>query len=502
MNEARDKARFQTTLGEIFEAFRPRTDRAGPPAFIGAAYRDPLEHTTRRYVIDEILSGLGWSLGRMTLEMVEEARVRGDTTLFLDYLGVNPSSRVPLLIVEGKAWAKPFVTESSAGAAAQVQTSPSSPEALIAKAIEHCKTGGQPAQSPIALEWAEWLAKLHQYVTTMHEQSGHVVQRLAITAGRWWVIFTRPSDTFIVAGPVNTVNIRVFEGREVIERSDEIFDQLARGNLIRNPPGLIQPGQLSTYADRADIVRLYHALWVARRRDGAHFDAFPQINLYPAIVIERRDGLLLAVVDHLLGRITVPHNYDTLPAHIGEVDGIAMALLQAVHAEAGIALPASPLTTFPGFPATGGLFAPAGKARTIRFLKSSPTPDEFLLVTGTESHYLLLRPTVDPCAGHTWSECHALRENQRDAAIVSRSYDPASFFTTIEAHHCAHRTVHNRRCDRCHIAPFEEFLCCRACVFQTSCWTPDELARLPCGVIVAITRVRAAAEQIIPAPAG
>jgi hypothetical protein len=68
--------------------------------------------------------------------MVEEARVQGDTTLFLDYLGVNPDSRVPLLIVEGKAWGKPFVERPNAGATAQVLANPSSPEALVAKAVE------------------------------------------------------------------------------------------------------------------------------------------------------------------------------------------------------------------------------------------------------------------------------------------------------------------------------------------------------------------------------
>lgn len=68
MNELRDKARFKSSLAEIFEAFEARTDRSAPPAFIGARYRDPLEHTTRRYVIDEILSGLGWNLSRMTRE--------------------------------------------------------------------------------------------------------------------------------------------------------------------------------------------------------------------------------------------------------------------------------------------------------------------------------------------------------------------------------------------------------------------------------------------------
>jgi hypothetical protein len=194
VNELRDKARFKSNLAEIFEAFRGRTDRSGPPDFIGGAYGDPLEHTTRRYVIDEILSGLGWNLSRMTREMVEEARARGDTTLFLDYLGVNPELRVPLLIVEAKAWGKPLVTPSNAGAAAQVAASPSSAGALIAKAIEHCKAGGLPGQSPVILEWAEWIQKLHQYVTTVYRASGHVVHQLAITSGRWWVIFTRPNE--------------------------------------------------------------------------------------------------------------------------------------------------------------------------------------------------------------------------------------------------------------------------------------------------------------------
>lgn len=501
VNGLRDKARFKGTLDEIFGAFKPKTDPSAPPAFIGAAYDDPLEHTTRKYVIDDILSALGWNLGRMTREMVEEARIQGDTTLFLDYLGVNPDGRSPLSIVEAKAWALPFVTASSAGAAAQVRGNPSTPEALIAKAIEHCKAGGGPDKSPVSLQWAKWLDKLHQYVTTLHKQSGQVVKRVAITSGRWWVIFDKPYDTFIAQGLVNTINIRVFEGREVVERSDEIFDRLARHNLILDAPSPIQPTQLRAYADRANVVRLFHALWVARRKDGAHFDAFPQINLYPAIIVERQDGQLLHVVDRLQVRIAIPHQYDALPAHISEVDENASALLQAVNTELDAAFPASPLTDFPGFPVTGGLIASTGMVRSVAFLKSVPTPNEFLLVTGQERHYLRPRPSVDPCAGHTWSECHALRVNQRDAAIVNRSFEPAAFFTTVEPHHCAHRTVHDRRTAVCQIAAFEEFLCCRACAFEPVCWTRDQLNRLPCGVTASPSPQLAAAPEQQPAPA-
>jgi hypothetical protein len=152
--------------------------------------------------------------------------------------------------------------QADAAAAEEVLANRSPPEALLAKAIQHCKEGGRPERSPLILEWAKWIHKLHQYVTTVDRQSGHVVQQLAITSGRWWVIFTRPHDTFVATGPVATANILVFEGREIIERSDDISDHLARQNLIRDPRNLIQPSQLSAYADRADIVRIYHALWV------------------------------------------------------------------------------------------------------------------------------------------------------------------------------------------------------------------------------------------------
>jgi len=482
VNDLLEKARFKRTIHEVFEAFKSRSSEAAPPAFIGAAFRDPLEHTTRRYVIDDILAALGWDLGRLTQEIVEEARAQGDTTLFLDYLGVNPATRVPLLIVEAKAWAKPLVTPSPDWAAQQGRASPSSHEALIAKAIEHCKAGGQPNDSPVILEWAQWLHKLHQYVTTLHKQSGHVVQCLAITSGRWWVIFTDPYDTFIASGIVSPTKIRVIQEHDVVARSDEIFDHLARQNLNQNLPSFIRPSQLSGYAAAADIARLFHALWIARRKDGAHFDAFPQINLYPAIVLERRDGQLISIVDDRRPRITIPHRYDDLPRHIQEVAARSVELLRTVNAELNTALTPSPLSGFPGFPGLTTTRASVVATPATRFLKASPKPDEFLLVTGTDTHYCLPSPTVDPCAGHSWNDCQTLQENKRNAPVIGRSFDPASFFTTLEPHHCAHRTVHDRREHRCYVAPFEEFLCCRACVFQNVCWPPAELNRLPCGL--------------------
>jgi hypothetical protein len=48
VSRPRNKARFKDRLEQVFEAFEGRTSASGPPAFIGEAFRDPLEHTTRR----------------------------------------------------------------------------------------------------------------------------------------------------------------------------------------------------------------------------------------------------------------------------------------------------------------------------------------------------------------------------------------------------------------------------------------------------------------------
>jgi hypothetical protein len=487
VSRLRNKARFKERLEQVFEAFKGRASPSGPPAFIGAEFRDPLEHTTRRYLIDEMLAGLGWNLSRLTREMVEEARVQDDTTLFLDYLGVNPNNRAPLLIVEAKAWAKPFVTPSE-GASAKLgaKNSPSSWEALIAAAVEHCKAGGEPHASPVILEWVGWIHKLHQYVRAVHEQSGHKVKRVAITAGRWAIVFADPFATFVENSAVSTTTIHAFLDHEVVERSDEIYDYLAQDILVDDPPEFLQPTQLSAYIAGVDAIALFRALWIARRRDGAYFDSFPQINLYPAVIVQRRDGKLIPVVDPRRGRIPMSHRYEDISQHVAIIAQASDFLLRAVNDELGTAFGASALTSFQGFPVATMLNASAVVAAASPiFIKASATANDFLLATGTSSHYLLPQPTLPLCSGHSWTDCHTLREHEPAAPIVVRSFEPASFFTTTEPHHCAHRQVHHRRDPRCHILAFEEFLCCRACTFQQNCWTPAELGRLPCGVVVA-----------------
>jgi len=66
-----------------------------------------LEHGTRILFFDRLLTLLGWDLG-LGGNVAEEARIKAETTRFLDYVGLNDASRAPVLIVEAKAWDKPY----------------------------------------------------------------------------------------------------------------------------------------------------------------------------------------------------------------------------------------------------------------------------------------------------------------------------------------------------------------------------------------------------------
>ena len=485
MSEAGDKSRFKRSLEKLIKGFLETMRPTAPVPYLGATNLDPLEHITRADFIDNFLVALGWNPKRLAGEIVEEARIKGETTLFLDYLGVNPDTRAPQLIIEAKAWSKPMIATSEAAAANEGESTSYTRATLIAAAIEHCKKDGSVGTSPATAEWARWIAKLCAYVQGVHRESGHIVSRTALTAGRWLVIFTDPEDAFIKHGLVNKAAIKVFVLDEFVEQSDTIFDLLAYSSLIRNPPPYITPSRLQAWISADSIKAVYRALWIRRDESGAHFRIQPRLLLYAATVLERDDGVLVTVLDDRPENV-VPHDMDELNDHFDTVQAASDQLLDEVREAIGDLPETSGVEQFPGFlvpPDRGSIgVVPLPSHTGKKLLKSWPArADEFLLVTGTATHFLLQQPTVVSCPGHDWVQCEKLGQPKGRGPVLSRSVQPLSFFKSGEDHHCAHRIVHDRREERCHILTFEEYLCCRACAFQTLCWPAVEMPQLPCG---------------------
>jgi hypothetical protein len=471
-------ARFKGELERLVAEAEKNEAPDAPVGYTGEVIDATQEHTVRQRFLNQLLIALGWKV----TTTVEEARVKGDTTLFLDYLGVHLDTRVPLLIFEAKAWEKPFVAASKAAGRRQ------SPEELIARALNYIKAGQQGA-SPVISEWIEWLSKLTDYVRDLHAQSKHLVSRVVISSGQWLVIFTDPGAAFLEAADVNEADILVFRIEEYVRDSDHIFRQISYGQLVADIPSPVRPTQLTGFISANAVRRVFRALWINWDSLGSEgmLDTFPQVLVYPAAVLERADGTLLHVADVKFGRASVPAEVSGLKEHLEAVEHNSDRLLGAIFHELQKEFEVSDLGAFPGFSATplrGSRIAlvPEPEQPPVQFIRPWPnSPGEFLLVTGASAHFLLVLPTVGSCIGHDWAACAGSGLHIGNAPILLPSVDPRSFYISGTSHHCAHRTIHDRRSGKCYVAAFESFLCCKACIFQRTCWPAEPAPALPCG---------------------
>lgn len=461
---------FNRKLEELIEQVQHSKAPAAPVGFVGEQPAPKLEHNVRRRFLDLLLNILGW---KIDFNVVEEARVRGQETLFLDYLGVHVDERIPLMIFEAKAGDKPFVTGTTA-ALKRLQK----PE-LIALALKHIKEN-KTTDAPLIAGWMKWLRQLHDYVNKLKDQSGHIVSRVAIGTEDWLVIFTDPASAFVDKIDVSTDKIVVIGAKDFLAQAHEIFRNLAYGELVQIIPRPMVPTQLSAFISANAVRRVFQALFISWRKSGFHAldDTYPQILVHPAVVIERSDGVLLHLADKRHGRFDLSPSPKFLADHFEEISQKFDELLRAIFGELGQAFQMARIDDFPGFPPTPGI-----SFQGPLFLHPLDRPGEFLLATGNSQHFILERPNVAACLGHDWASC---RDAGHPAAfhVETSSYELKSFFESEMEHHCAHSTIHNRRVSRCHIKPFEDYLCCQACIFTDLCWSAGSTPPMPCGCTV------------------
>lgn len=428
--------------------------------------RRPHEHDTRLLFVDELLTHLGWRLGALG-NVLEEARLQANTTRFMDYLGVADINGTPLLLIEAKAWDKPAISARGDGQY-------DSEAALIVAAIQHIRGGKTEDTSPIIGEWDKYLRQVSGYVKTLNEQYSHKLPRAVIISGEWMVVFKAPVETFL--GSARPDDIATYTRAQLKEHAEEIFDLLHRSMLTIDAPVPLRPAQLRRYLELGEVSSVFQGMHVHYERTGSKlFTPRPRILIYPALFVTRTDGALFTVIHN---ETPVELDYrrndddiETLAPHLDEVRALGATLVAACARELGGELTLAELSAFPGF-------------RNDRLSKSPvdalPEADEWLVATGSATHFLLADPRVQECKYHAWAECGA--DATMNSAISARTVNPPAFFVDTQRHHCAHQIVQDRREARCLIQAIDSRTCCQACVFLEQCWTEDERAALPCGL--------------------
>lgn len=452
--------------------------------------RDPdmeaaLEAHVRTYVIDGMLNALRWNIVPSTPDSIENMvpEVQLDPAngprRYMDYFGYERTAEEPLLVVEAKR-PTPFPIPPNG--------STNTASATVASWVAN------PTDAPGP--WKDWIPSLQRYVATVALRTGRYPVRAAITDGNWLVILVNPKDAFGNEGQKEARYIEVFaDAGEIDSRYDVVF-RLLDQRLVSREASEIAPGAIRGVIDPDRVVRLLHGLRLVYTTTPIIGHLVPTITVMPVILLRSENGCWLRVSRNVVTQNQirfVPNRYEDLPRHLNEVQEDAETLLQRVQQQLDRELKPSPLTDHYADDAFDSMRGIEALARQ---------KDNFWIATGQATYYLLPEPTVPDCPFHEFGkaaeqQCQALADPLINPSIQT----PRAFFTNSQLHHCCHEDVDSSkhvhiteenltRCGPrsgrygdvfCEIAPVDELLCCRTCVFQDIC-TKSEILRLPCTV--------------------
>lgn len=444
-----------------------------------------LEAHVRTYVVNGVLSALNWRIDSMpddgVGELVPEAPIHSllrETTRFLDYLGLERVTDRPLLIVETKRPSSelPKLAGESKGKAA-----------TVAEALSLSLKGESPSGS-----WGKWLDDLGDYVRSAAKKAGQYPRRAVLTNGEWFVIFEDPEDSFGEGGKRDPGPILVFEkAADVQARAGEFFLCLAHRYVVQSAPAL-RPGMIASEVAPSKVLGVMHGLRLRYSRRREVYDVLPTISVAPV--------LFLRLANHSWTRVEVPprsfelpHDRTQLANHLHDVDAAAADLRAQLDTALAKHLPSISLEEH---------YADADSFAPLKAVVENES-DDFLIATGSHSHYILETPTVPECPYHD-----SARANQDGVAaqpvLVVRSMDPRSFFVSAAPHYCAHIIVSDAKSSPitdsnveqrgprsgkpghafCEVFRFETRLCCRTCAFETVCTKAQVLNVMPCQRVV------------------
>ena len=498
---------FQRARADYDRIFKPQLDRVRAlydP--LPAARRPPnidesLEHHARCYVINALLAGLNWRLN-FKLEddlpnLLPEAGVRSQITgrrRFLDYLGIEHRTNRPLLLVEAKRPSAVLPVLLTLPDIPSSRPGPSSVRGAIAVTdTDSVVISRGLAGESLGGDWPDWLSDLRGYVRSVRVATGQAPKRVVITNGHWMVLFLRPDEAFVEQGPCDPRSIVVFRTPdEILESSAYLFTELEHQRVLGEAPTL-RPVELPFYVESRQILEAMHGLRVRYEAAQAIYQREPMIHVAPVVFLHTDFGAWLRVES--AAQFPIPHEPDHLVDHLEAVRERARALLAEIADTLRIELRPQPIE---GHFANTDSFE-AQKA-VIKLLD-----DEYWIVTGEKTHYLVAEPTVPDCLYHDFANSQRLGVPAMPGPVLQRSVEPRSFFYSPETHHCSHSTValaksqmitpENRgRCGTrssqngeafCEIWSFEQRLCCRTCVFESVC-TKAQTFRLPCQDLIQI----------------
>jgi len=299
VNENTLREAFGSALQAIYEQFRrikgdleveyARATGAGErPA---DSLDDLLERSTRRFLIDPTLRALDWNPDA-TNALIEEARAHDPdgARLFLDYLGISPREREPVMIVEAKRYevTGPRRPNRPTGGSAEAAE-------LISKVLALRKLG-RPVGGAILADWAAWLDDVRSYVASFNDLGKATLKRVVISCGQWLIVFKDPIGAFITPGAPSERDIHCFlSPHEIVNSYRLIYDLLYRKRLVDTLTPAIGDVEALSILSAAAIEQYFRGVVVASKMTGAARGQLPTRIVYPALLVTTANRIFAVV---------------------------------------------------------------------------------------------------------------------------------------------------------------------------------------------------------------
>ncbi len=496
MNRVRNANEFDLQLRRIrsdYESlYQPRIDEIrkkyadNPTGNVPPDVDNSLEAHIRQYFINAFLSALNWRFESSPKDglpnLVPEVPIHSfseKTIRFLDYFGMDGVQKNALLVIETKR------SNSLLPLPKRKKVLPrgESFESIVSSALL--------GMVDLTEEWKEWLDALRDYVQSVKQQSNQAPKRVVINNGDWLILFVNPEDTFLSPGSRNAANIKVYESRKNLEdRYTELFGFLEYHNVLGKVPRLTL-GEVAFHIRPELVDSAMHGLRLIYTEEPSLFEPSPLIKVTPVVFLRSKQGVYFCVEIRKEERI--PFSSNELSKHLERIEQMATELLKEINAKLGTTLRTTSLSEH---------YNDEESFKCLPGVSKIPGQHEqFIIVTGHNTHYLLYEPTVPDCPYHFWRKSNMESLASTSQPIEGRSINnPRSFFISSENHHCSHLEVvtakssqitpNNRdRCGSrsgkdhdafCEIWHFEDHLCCRTCAFEAVCTKAEVFKKLPC----------------------
>jgi hypothetical protein len=433
-----------------------------------------LEAHTRLYMLDPLLTALGWdvsSSSRMVVEDgVNEDKEQDAHRRRLDYHGRDSNTGASLLVTEAKRASVllPGVQGRTATSHITRRDKDVTVREFIAQELARISKGQSELGSAA---WREILRTSVDYAKRVVAQSGAAPKRFVLTNGHWYLVFSDVQSTLLTTAP-DPESIELFSSLDEVYLRAERFTELLSYHDLSGYIPIQHPSALKEFIPLGDEALCAKGVEVHYTRYGEHQ---PLQSIRVGVWIRVQSGRWIHFAKEYDDNFVIlsPKNAG-LQDSLSTTRARAAELLNELKAQRTLRF--AEFSQFEQSPnsQTPEVTRPAGSMHLVEEVSD----EKYRLLTLEEADYFHDDLAFDQCPFHLYGECKAEGSAVGDHAIAAPSSNPRCYFPSGSSHHCSHAAIFTTRKSKCLLLKFEEYLCCRRCAFLDRCW-PDR-SIMPC----------------------